>query len=201
MSHSLQTQHRPLLSKKKLWAQQSQQFTKTLYSKDHLQTSPIAWSFVSNSSVEAFPKNAINFASKNDQPWFLCRSIFELVVLLADGYENLESTLIPYPKPDVGKVHITSGGFEALISEKSGKEHQVTQYEVLVQTSMPPQYSFLPIEARISSDMDMVFIVNDSNSMTEVHLNNVQIALSNVAKTCNKFETSGFDIRENDAPF
>ncbi|KAK7455840.1 hypothetical protein VKT23_010876 [Stygiomarasmius scandens] len=174
-------------SVKQRWIHESTERTKILHS-GQFQSSAITWSFVSGGGT--IPLNAINLANKNDHPSYLCRSVYENQLY-------------------VGRAEST----QAFIVDKKGKHRKVKEYEVLVQTSIAPQCSFLPtqpnnapvnvpiakpaqatLEAPVLSGMDIVFVVDDSDSMGECRWDEVQVALSDVAEACGKFDADGFDL-------
>ncbi|KAE9402990.1 vWA-like protein [Gymnopus androsaceus JB14] len=172
-------------SKKQQWIQQSTKNTRMIQS-GQFQASAIAWIFVSNDG--AFPPNAINFGNESNQSFFICRSF----------YEN---------QLRVGKVFLEREGPRALVICK-GKECRVRDYEVLVQSFALPQFSFVPntstasthfpiaqpAAAPILSGIDIVFVVDDSDSMEGDRWNDVRNALSGVAHDCGQFDEDGFDL-------
>ncbi|KAK7465007.1 hypothetical protein VKT23_006218 [Stygiomarasmius scandens] len=179
-------------SKKQQWIQKSIETTRILQS-GQLQTNPIVWSFVSSGSP--LPPNVINLGSDSG-PVYLCRSY----------YEN---------QLRIGRVSTGPHGLKACVVHK-GKECPVNEYEVLVQAAGQPQWPFVqsqsiiqsqtnmnlpvaqpapaPVPGPALSGLDLVFIVDDSDSMEGRRWNDLRNALSRVAQSCSQFDSDGFDL-------
>ncbi|KAF5334162.1 hypothetical protein D9758_014817 [Tetrapyrgos nigripes] len=196
----------PGTSKKKQWSQKAIENTKMLQSGQFNDVS-IAWMFASNGTI---PPNAVSVATEGSQPSFLCRSF----------YEN---------ELRIGRLSAGPQGTRAFVISK-GKERDVNEYEVLVQSFGKPQWSFIPtqssmanntssqssmnfpisqpvappVSAPILSGMDIVFVVDDSDSRIDLNdsvnqmigprWNDVRNALSGIAHACGQFDADGFDL-------
>ncbi|KAK1225921.1 hypothetical protein PQX77_011118 [Marasmius sp. AFHP31] len=178
-------------TKKQQWIQQATERSSTLQS-GAFQPTATSWLFVNNGIV---PPNAVNLGSETESV-FLCRSFYE---------DQLR----------VGRVISAPEGPRALVACK-GKEIQVKEYEVLVQSPAFPQFTFAsnqaiqtvqtvqtqivssPVQITAGSSpkdlVDIVFIVDDSDSMEGSRWQEVRQALVGITQTCADLDADGFDL-------
>ncbi|KAL0569712.1 hypothetical protein V5O48_012251 [Marasmius crinis-equi] len=170
-----------LSTKRQQWIQQATERTRSLQS-GSFHPSAISWSYVSNGIL---PQNAIDLGNEAES-MYLCRSF----------YEN---------QLRVGRVTPTPEGLKAFITCK-GKDILVKEYEVLIQSLSPPQFSFARSQtANLSVQssapkasnkdlVDIVFIVDDSDSMDGSRWREVRDALLGITETCRDVDADGFDL-------
>ncbi|KAJ8079829.1 hypothetical protein PM082_016653 [Marasmius tenuissimus] len=173
-------------TKKQQWIQQATERTSNLQS-GAFQPNAISWLFVNNGIL---PPNAVNLGSETESV-FLCRSFYEV---------------------RVGRVVSAPEGPRAFVACK-GKEIQVKEYEVLVQSLAFPQFTFAssqttqtvqtqvvssPVQITAGSSpkdlVDIVFIVDDSDSMEGSRWREVREALVGITQTCADLDADGFDL-------
>ncbi|KAL0060901.1 hypothetical protein AAF712_012295 [Marasmius tenuissimus] len=168
-------------TKKQQWIQQATERTSNLQS-GAFQPNAISWLFVNNGIL---PPNAVNLGSETESV-FLCRSFYEDQLRVGRVVSAPEG-----PRAFVACEGIRGPGAIPRLPQFTFASSQTTQ---TVQTQVVSS----PVQITAGSSpkdlVDIVFIVDDSDSMEGSRWREVREALVGITQTCADLDADGFDL-------